>query len=218
MIAVAGVLLATAFAAQRNIAIATIAIVPVFANHLALLLPRSQVIGASGPATPRAGRLVMEALIAIVALAVARSSGILKPGIPAPGYPADAVNFMNSHDLAGNVLADYGWGGFVIWHGGPGTKVFIDSRYDLGYPPAVIADCLALDRSEAGAARALDAYPTEFVLTNSRGRVAKVMDSQRDWRLIYRDDDACLYARANSAAARLDGIPFKGTAGLAFFP
>ena len=41
LIAVAAVLLATAFAAQRNIAIATIAIVPVFANHLGLLLPRA---------------------------------------------------------------------------------------------------------------------------------------------------------------------------------
>jgi hypothetical protein len=218
LIAVAGVLLATAFAAQRNIAIATIAIVPVFANHLGMLLPRHQIMGASAPAAPRAGRFVMGALIAIVAIAIARSSGILKPGIPAPGYPADAVNFMNIHDLAGNVLADYGWGGFVIWHGGPRTKVFIDSRYDLGYPPAVIADCLALERSGAGVPSALDAYPTDFVLTNSQGRVARVMDSQPDWRLIYRDDDAHLYARANSPASRLDGVPFAGAAGLAFFP
>ncbi len=99
-----------------------------------------------------------------------------------------------------------------------GTKVFIDSRYDLAYPPTVIADFLALDRGEAGAAHTLDAYPTDFVLTNPRGREATVMDSQRDWRLIYRDDDARLYARVNSPAARLDGVPFKGTAGLAFFP
>lgn len=28
--------------------------------------------------------------------------------------------------------------GFAIWHGGPGTKVFIDGRYDLGYTPAVV--------------------------------------------------------------------------------
>jgi len=221
LIAVAAVLLATAFAAQRNIAIATIAIVPVFANHLGLLLRRHPVASAtptSADAAPRAGRFVVEALIAIVAIAVARSSGILKPGIPAPGYPADAVNFMNSHDLAGNVLADYAWGGFVIWHGGPRTKVFIDSRYDLGYPPTVIADCLALGRSDADAAHTLDAYPIDFVLTNPRGRVSHVMDSQRDWSLIYRDDDASLYARANFPAAHLDGVPFKGIAKFAFLP
>jgi hypothetical protein len=221
LVAVAAVLLATAFGAQRNVPIATIAIVPVFANHLGLLLRPHEIAGASrarAPAAPRAGRFVIEALIAIVALAFARSSGVLKPGIDAPGVPADAVNFMNSHQLVGNVLADYGWGGFVIWHGGPGAKVFIDSRYDLGYPPTVIADFLALDRSEAGAAHALDGYPTDFVLTKPGAAEAKVMDSQRDWRLIYSDDDALLYARANSSAARLDVVPFTGTARPAFFP
>ncbi len=52
LIAVAAVLLATAFAAQRNIAIATIAIVPVFANHLGLLLRAAS--AATAPATLRA--------------------------------------------------------------------------------------------------------------------------------------------------------------------
>jgi hypothetical protein len=221
LIAVAATLLAATFAAQRNIPFATIAIVPVLANRLGSLLPRHEVADAphaSAHAMPRAGRLVAEVLIAIVAIAFARSSGVLKPRIDAPGVPAVAVNFMNSHGLVGNVLADYGWGGFVIWHGGPGTKVFIDSRYDLGYPPSVIADFLALDRSEAGATHALDGYPTDFVLIDPREPVSKVMDSQHDWRLIYRDDNAHLYARANSPAARLDGVPFTGTARPAYFP
>ncbi|MGA7869946.1 MAG: hypothetical protein WCA22_03515 [Candidatus Binatus sp.] len=219
LVAVAAVLLAAAFAAQRNVAIATISITPVFANHLGLLLrPREAADAASAQAVPHAGRWVMELLIAIVALGFARHSGILKPGIDASGNPADAVNFMNSHGLAGNVIADYAWGGFVIWHGGPGTKVFIDSRYDLGYPPSVISDFLELDRGEAGAAHTLAAYPTDFVLTRPNRPEAKVMDSQPDWRLIYSDDTARLYARANSPAARLEGVPFKGTARPAFFP
>jgi len=142
----------------------------------------------------------------------------LKPGIDASGNPADAVNFMNRHGLAGNVLADYVWGEFVIWHGGPGTKVFIDSRYDLGYPPQVIADFLELDRGKPDAAHTLAAYPTDFVLTRPNYPEAKVMDSQPDWRLIYSDDVARLYARANSPAAHLDGVPFKGTARPTFFP
>jgi hypothetical protein len=44
------------------------------------------------------------------------------------------------------------------------------------------------------------------------------MDSQPDWRFIYSDDVARLYARANSPAARLDGVPFKGIAHPASFP
>jgi hypothetical protein len=217
LIAVAAILLATAFAAQRNIAIATIAIAPVFANHLGLLLRRHQIDGVPH-AAPRAGRFVMEILILILAIAVARSSGILKPGIPAPGYPADAVNFMNSRNLAGNVLADYAWGGYVIWHGGPRTKVFIDSRYDLGYPLQVIRDFIDFDQNKPGAAHILDAYPNDFVLIKQQSPAEKLMDSRPNWSLVYSDNLSCLYAPTNSPAARLDGVPFKSTAGLAFFP
>jgi hypothetical protein len=114
------------------------------------------------------------------------------------------------------VLADYPWGQFVLWHGAPGTKVFIDSRFDLGYPPAVVRDYVAFDRGDAGAA--LGAYPNDFVLTRRGWPAAKAMDSRRDWRLIYSDDVARLYAPANSAAAQIDGVPSIGAARQLLFP
>ena len=86
----------------------------------------------------------MEILIAVVAITFARHDGVLTPGIDANGNPVRAVEFMQSHGLEGNVLAQYGWGQYVIWHGAPGMKVFIDSRYDLAYPPAVVWDWLKL--------------------------------------------------------------------------
>ncbi len=219
MVAVAAVLLATAIAAQRNVAIATIAIAPVLANHLALLIrPRAARDAASATPVSVAGRWVMELLIAIVALGFARYSGILTPGIDASGSPAEALNFMNRHALTGNILADYAWGGFVIWHGAPGDKVFIDSRYDLAYPPQAIADFMALDRGKPGGMHTLAAYPTDFVLMKRGWPQAKLMDSQPDWLLIYSDDVARLYAPPNSPAAHLDGVPFKGTARPAWFP
>jgi hypothetical protein len=221
LIAVAAVLLATAFVAQRNIPIATIAIAPVFANHLSRLIRPHDVADAapaSVRAVSRAGRLGAEILIAVVAIAFARHSGILSPGIDASADPAYAVNFMNRHGLKGNVLADYAWGQFVIWHGAPGTKVFIDSRYDLGYPPAVISDYMALARGEASGAHTLADYPNDFVLSKRDSPTAKLMASQRDWRLIYSDDVASLYAPANSPAAHLDGVPFAGTSHPTFFP
>ncbi len=221
LVAVAAVMLAAAFAAVRNIPIAAIAIAPVFANHLGLLLTPREVTAApaaSARATPRAGRLVIEILIAVVAIVFARYSGILSPGIDATDSPADAVSFMNSHRLSGNVLTDYAWGQYVIWHGAPGMKVFIDSRYDLAYPPTVVQDYLELASNLPGGSHTLAAYPHDFVLVQKNSPAAKLMDSQRDWRLIYSDDKARLYARANSAAARLKGVPFAGASGHATFP
>ncbi len=221
LVAVAAVMIAAAFAAVRNIPIAAIAIAPVLANHLGLLArPRGVAAApaASARAMPRAGRLVIEILIAAAAVGFARYSGILSPGIDASDNPADAVRFMNSHQLAGNVLAEYAWGQYVIWHGAPGMKVFIDSRYDLAYPLAVVRDWLDFDNNTAGGSHTLAAYPHDFVLVKKEGEAAKLMDSQRDWRLIYSDDTARLYARANSPAARLAGVPFAGTTGPAMFP
>jgi hypothetical protein len=213
--------LAMAVAAERNIPIAAITIAPVFANHLGLLVGRRDL--STAPATnarevPRAGRWVMEILIALVAITFARHDGVLTPGIDANGNPVRAMEFMKTHGLEGNVLAQYGWGQYVIWHGAPGMKVFIDSRYDLAYPPAVVWDWLKLANNLDGGAHTLAAYPHDFVLLSKDSPGIKVIDSQRDWRLIYSDDTARLYAPANSAAARLDGVPFADTSPPEFFP
>ena len=153
-----------------------------------------------------------------MAIGLARHSGILSPGIDVTDNPAEAVSFMNSHRLTGNVLTTFEWGQYVIWHGAPGTKVFIDSRYDEGYPASVIRDYLELANNTAGGSHTLAAYPHDFVLIGRNSPAAKLMDSRRDWRLIYSDDTALLYARANSAAARLAGVPFAGKSRPAFFP
>jgi hypothetical protein len=221
LVAVGALLLASAFAAERNIPIAAIAIAPVFANHLGFLVGRRDL--SSAPATnarevPRAGRWVMEILIALVAITFARHDGVLTPGIDANGNPVRAVEFMKSHGLEGNVLAQYGWGQYIIWHGAPGMKVFIDSRYDLAYPPAVVLDWLKLANNLDGGAHTLAAYPHDFVLLSKDSPAIKVIDFQGDWRLIYSDDTARLYAPANSSAARLDGVPFAGTSPPEFFP
>ena len=221
MVAVAAVMLATAFTAVRNIPIALIAIAPVFANHLGLLT-RSRGTDAAQAANAhevaRAGRMAMEILIAVVAIVFARYSGILKHGIDASGNPVGAINFMKTHDLTGNVLADYAWGQYVIWHGAPEMKIFLDSRYDLAYPPAVARDWFEFDNNLPGGSDTLAKYPHNFVLIEKDSPAVKLMNSQRDWRLIYSDDTGRLYARANAPAARLDGVPVVGRSEPAYFP
>ncbi len=223
MVAVAAFTLAMAFAAERNIPIAAIAIAPVFANHLGLLFKSREASTTPESNTrevSRTGRLTMEILIAVVAISFARLDGVLTPGINVHGFPVRAVNFMKTHDLEGNVLAQYGWGQYVIWHGAPGMKIFIDGRYDLAYPPAVVWDWLKFANNLDGAAQTLAAYPHDFVLLEQDLPAIKLMDSARDWRLIYRDDVARLYARANSPAAHLDPVTItnKSKSPPEFFP
>jgi hypothetical protein len=221
LIAVGAVMLAAAFTAVRNVPMAVIALAPVFANHLGLLMRPHDVAqpnAASARAMPRAGRLIVEVLIAVVAIFFARSYGVLSPGIDASDYPVRAVDFMKAHGLKGNVLADYAWGQYVIWHAAPDSKVFIDSRYDLGYPPSVVADYMELERGGAGGAHTLASYGHDFVLVKNGSPSARLMNSQSGWRLIYSDEISALYARAGSAAVSIAGVPVSGAAYHADFP
>lgn len=42
-------------------------------------------------------------------------------------YPQKAVMYLASHPTQGNILAEYGWGGYLLWQL-PEKKVFIDGR------------------------------------------------------------------------------------------
>ncbi len=42
-------------------------------------------------------------------------------------YPDKAIEFLKSENRDGNILSDYGWGGYLIWKY-PEKKVFIDGR------------------------------------------------------------------------------------------
>jgi hypothetical protein len=42
-------------------------------------------------------------------------------------YPLAALDFIRKYTLSGNILAEYGWGGFIPWYS-PSVKVFIDGR------------------------------------------------------------------------------------------
>jgi hypothetical protein len=50
-----------------------------------------------------------------------------------------------------------------------------------------------------------DAYPHHDVLITPASPARELMERRLDWRLIYSDPDALLFARANSAAARISG-------------
>ena len=130
---------------------------------------------------------------------------------PDRGYPSAALAFMNAHGLHGNVLNEFGWGEYLIWHAAPADKVFIDGRYDTVYPFKVIRDYLEFYFDEPDASAVLESYPHDFVLIGLQAPARRLMERRRDWKLLYRDNDALLYARASAPAARLPDLPVTAT-------
>lgn len=203
LVVVAALTAAAAFLAVRNLALMVIASTVPLCRHGAMVLADTRFARQS---SERRGWR-HETAVAAVAIALLLATGLFSRRLP-DGYPQPhgAVTFMRGRSLRGNVLCDFAWGEFLIFHLAPQSRVFIDSRFDMIYPPSVLADYLdfALVRPRAG--RVLAAYPHDFVLMPTRSPVCRFVASQFGWRRIYSDETATLFARAGSPIARLDRV------------
>ena len=216
LVAVAALMTIAAVVSVRNMALAAMALGAPLAHRLAI--QRIRRTGAITPTAPwrPAAHLAAFALAAAMAL----GGGLFSAHLALDRtYPAGALAFLKSRGLHGNVLGEFGWGEYVIWHAAPdGDRVFIDGRYDTVYPFKVIGDYLEFYFDRPAAARVLDSYPHDFVLIAPAAPARHLMERRADWKLIYRDADSLLYARADGAAARLPGLPVAATAPADGFP
>lgn len=115
-----------------------------------------------------------------------------------PGVPVRAAAVILQEDIRGNLVTEYGWGQYALWHLFPRTKLAFDGRYRTIYPPQVERDFLAfraLDRHGPPRAAMLDDYPSEIVLLSVLTPACDYLASRRDWIEIYRDEQAALFVR-----------------------
>lgn len=214
LVAIAAFMSIAAFQSVRNLALAVIAVSGPLARHLAVLSERRR-RGTSSPDSRPVNQWLILAVCGLLMIQGGLFSRRLAEDEP---YPAGAVSFMRAHELHGNLLCDFGWGEYLIWHAFRTDKVFIDGRNDTVYPPAVVRDYLLFYFDLPGGGRVLDAYPHDFVLIATSAPARHLMEQRRDWKLLYRDDDALLYARASAPAASLPGLPVAGAASAGGFP
>jgi hypothetical protein len=219
LFAIAALMSAAALYAVRNTALAVVAAVVPLCRHAGLLVGgRGAWNREDAPHSlpwPR-----MQIAVAGAAALIALRTGLLSSRLPAvEEKPVGAVAFMRAHNVHGNVLCEFGWADYLLWHDAPRSRVFIESLFEAYYPPEVQRDYAAFYYARPGATRALDAYPTQFVLMPSGSPADAVMRAQGGWRLLYRDPVAALFARADSPAARLAGVAeINASAPPSFFP
>ena len=132
LLAVATIFIGAAFYAARNVAIGVIAVAIPLARHASLALERGA--ASRTDAQPAGNDEPPAALMAICAIALALVGGTfsnrLKTWKP---MPTGALAFMQQHHLHGNLLPQFEWGSYVLWHMGDAFKVYIDPRGELVY-------------------------------------------------------------------------------------
>ena len=124
-------------------------------------------------------------------------------------FPDKAVDFIEKNNLSGNLFNPSGWGGYLIWRCYPECRVFIDGRC-LVYGERIYEEYGAIFRGEPRPSikerdkplweNLLDKYGVNVVLIDYSGKRSRPnlrdrLWKDRDWRLIYWDDNALLYIR-----------------------
>jgi hypothetical protein len=216
LVAIAAMMTFGAYLSVRNMALAVIAAVVPLCHHASLALGETR-FGRPEPLERRTRG--NEILLGAIAVILAVQTGLFSNRLAASfALPNGAVDFMQAHDLSGNVLCDFGWGDYLIWRMAPKTKVFIDARYDFVYPMKVIYDYFDFYLNHRRAQKVLSSYPHDFILIPPDAPVRELMEHSAGWKLIYSDPNAMLFARANSRAARIPGVPIRGRRLPAYFP
>ena len=219
LFAIAALMTAAALYAVRNTALAVIAACAPLCRHASLVARRLL------PQESRAARPVLiwralHAALAILSVAIVIRTGLLSKTLPAAELkPVGALAFMRQHDLHGNVLSEFGWGDYLIFHDASRIKIFVESIFEAYYPSKLQNDFAAITYGEPGAQRVLEAYPNDFAMMPTGSPAYRLLIADPGWRLIYRDPVASLFAPAGSRAAHLAGVPvLRSAAPASLFP
>jgi hypothetical protein len=115
------------------------------------------------------------------------------------GSPVGAVNFIQSSHLAGPMLNDYVYGGYLIW-AAPDHPVFVDGRSDVYEWSGVLSQFGSWATLQADPNSLLEKYKVNFCLLTSQSPMAHVFPLMPGWKLVYSDSKSAIFARTAPAA------------------
>ncbi|MGH2393483.1 MAG: hypothetical protein ACRDGH_08320 [Candidatus Limnocylindria bacterium] len=190
--------LAMSLVSLRNAPLLAVWSVPVVAMSLAARWPARLTPRPPPPSQIRPRRL-MEATTAVMVVVI--SAVLVLPQTPAAHldetvasqFPEAPMDIVLAENPDARIMAEYGWGGYVIYRGyDSGARVFVDGRNDM-YDQSILDDYSAIRAADPGWEELLASYeveamiwPTDVVLT--RG----LLDGTK-WCEAFRDEDQVLY-------------------------
>jgi hypothetical protein len=123
----------------------------------------------------------------------------------------DAVEFMRTHGIEGNVAMPFEWGAYAIWKLAPRSRVFIDGRFEAVYPPRVIDDYFTFMHGRPGWERLIEDYPTDVIVVQRWRELHHRLFERDDLANVYSDPASLIFVRKSAkmrdALERLARLP-----------
>ena len=220
MMAVAAMLAMCAVDAVRNMPLAVIAAAIPLTRHAGLVVLRRERSRSFGPPVD-ADRGFNPILAGALAVVLAWAGGLFSPRFRLGlDYPSGAVAFMKAHRIQGNILSSFRWGGYLMSHMGPESKVFMDERWNLLYPHEVMEEFIRFDQAQPAASAVLNEARNDFILVPPNSKSYGVVTGDSHWKVMFADPVSVLFARQSfraTPAIRIDR-PSRQAAQADFFP
>ncbi len=135
------------------------------------------------------------AAVAVVALLAASERGLVRTEVLASRFPVAAVEWLRTNEVAvsGEMFNDYGWGGYLMlaW---PQRRVFIDGRNDF-YGKELVEEFNTVDDVKPGWEAVLEKYRVGWTILPPKHGLNALLALHKDWRRVYADEVAVVYAR-----------------------
>ncbi len=119
------------------------------------------------------------------------------------GNPVGAVAFMQANHLAGPMLNEYVYGGYLIW-AATQYPVFIDGRADVFEWTGVFAEFARWEQLQMPPRELLDKYKISFCLLARKSPLTTMMALLPDWKIVYQDDTSVIFQRVSETPSSND--------------
>lgn len=180
---------AAALLGSRNIAVASLALLPGMAAAVAGI----------GTLASAARPKLLPGLLALSVLAGAFFVGLRAQGPPLrlTAYPIDALAYLEGHEVDLNqvrMATPEVVGNLMTYVYGPGRRVFYDDRFDM-FPEEVSTASLALGDAAPSAFSELDDFDISVVTIQRTGPLALALTREPGWRSLYLGEQWLLACR-----------------------
>jgi hypothetical protein len=128
-------------------------------------------------------------------------------------YPVGPEAYLRETGLRANVMTPFTVGAYLSWKLHPQVKVSLDGRFEVAYPPGLLAEHLDFFHGAERWRTVLARHPTDLVLVERGWKSETALREDGRWPLVYEDDTFLLFARPGLTLPYRDrrGEPLEGT-------
>jgi hypothetical protein len=145
-------------------------------------------------ATDRPGlNAAFMAMALVVAYLGFPSKGNIKQQVE-DGSPVKALAFVRDHHLAGPMMNDHVYGGYLMW-AAPEYPVFIDGRTDVFEWSGVLREFGQWATLQTAPGALLDKYNVQFCILTRESPMIQVLPLLPNWKLVYQDSNSAVIER-----------------------